>query len=575
MRIRTTKTKNGRLFYVIKTYYDSHGKEHSVTVEKLGNEHDIRNTYGQDPDLWAKQHVAELNAQEQQENQDLQLTFSRTKQLTKNYQYTFQIGYLFLQCIYHRLGLHQICRTMTKRHSFQYDLNAILSRLIYGRVLEPCSKRATHAFSKTLLEKPEFEEHQIYRALDVLAEESDFIQSSLYQNSFALGKRRTGVLYYDCTNFYFEIEQSDENGSRQYGKSKENRPLPIVEMGLFTDMDGIPLGVCVHPGNTNEQKTLKPMEEKILSDYGLSKFIVCTDAGLASKANRKFNNVKDRSYIVTQSIKKLKKQDKEWALSRTGWFRYGDKQQKQYNLDQIDETRHKDSVFYRECLLDCGSFEERLIVTYSLKYRNYQRTIRNRQIERAQRDIQKGRGKAKKNQNDYRRFISKTAVTDDGEVASKDLFAINEERIAEEEAHDGFYAVCTTLEDDIGEIIRVNHQRWKIEECFRIMKTDFSARPAYVQTDAHIEAHFLVCFLALTVYRYLEVLTGKRFTCDQLLQTLRDMKVREVLGEGYLPTYTRTDVTDALHDAFGLRTDYHVLTKADMKKIVKQTKRKV
>ena len=320
MRIRTGKTKNGRLFYVIKTYYDSRGVEHTVTVEKLGNENDIKARTGRDPDQWAKEYVAKLNEEEKKQNADVTLSFSQTKLLSKEHIYAYHAGYLFLQKIYYELGLDKICRQIAKRHSFQYDLNSILSRLLYGRILEPCSKKATFAYSKSLLEKPNFEEHHVYRALDVLCEESDFIQQQLYKNSFVYGKRHTGVLYYDCSNFFFEIEQQDEDGLRKFGKSKENRPLPIVEMGLFMDGDGIPLGVCIHPGNTNEQKTLKPIEQRILSEYGMSKFIVCTDAGLASKANRKFNSIKNRAFIVTSSIKKLKREQKEWALSPQGWY---------------------------------------------------------------------------------------------------------------------------------------------------------------------------------------------------------------------------------------------------------------
>ena len=248
MRIRTTKTKNGRLFYVIKTYYDARGIEHTVTVEKLGNEHDIRKRTGQDPDAWVKGHVAKLNEEEKKQNEDVTLRFSQTKLLSKGHQYKYNTGYLFLQKLYHELGIDKICRQITKRHSFEFDLNSILSRLLYGRILKPCSKKATVEFSKTLLEKPNFEQHHVYRALDVLSEESDFIQQQLYKNSFVYGKRQTGVVYYDCTNFFFEIEQQDEDGLRKFGKSKENRPLPIVEMGLFMDKDGIPIGMCINPG---------------------------------------------------------------------------------------------------------------------------------------------------------------------------------------------------------------------------------------------------------------------------------------------------------------------------------------
>ena len=581
MRIRVTKTKNGRLFYVIKTYYDSHGIEHTVTVEKLGNENDIKARTGRDPDQWAKEYVAKLNEEEKKQNADVTLSFSQTKLLSKEHIYEYNSGYLFLQKIYYELGIDKICRQIAKRHSFQYDLNSILSRLLYGRILEPCSKKATFEYSKSLLEKPNFEAHHVYRALDVLCDESDFIQQQLYKNSFVYGNRNTGVIYYDCSNFFFEIEQQDEEGLRKFGKCKENRPLPIVEMGLFIDRDGIPLGVCIDPGNTNEQKTLKPIEQRIISEYGMSKFIVCTDAGLASKANRRFNSINNRAFIVTSPIRKLKNELKEWVLSPQGWYISDGNRRKKYDISKlitgdIDEQTQQafnDTVFYKERWVDQGSFEEKLIVTFSPKYQRYQRSIRNGQIQRAGNAIDNGTAKVQKyNQNDYRRFVEKTAVTEDGEIAENTLFSINAKRIAEEEKYDGFYALNTNLDDDPRQIVKVNHQRWQIEECFRIMKSEFKARPAHVSTDARIKGHFLTCYLALVLYRYLEKRTGNKYTCEQLISTLRGMHMREVVGEGHLPSYTRNDITDELHEAFGFRTDYQIITSQRMKEIIKSSK---
>ena len=576
MRIRTTKTKNGRLFYVIKTYYDGKGKEHSVTVEKLGNENDIREKYGRDPDEWAKEYVKKLNEKEKKENEEIQISLSPAKQLTKNYRYEYQIGYLFLQKIYHELKMDLICKEISKRHSYKFDLDSILSRLLYGRVIEPDSKIATCRYADTLIEKPLFKEHQVYRALDVLAEESDFIQESVYRNSFALGARNTGVIYYDCTNFFFEVEEPDVDGLRKHGKSKENRPLPIVEMGMFIDRDGVPLSVCIHPGNTNEQVTLRPLEKKLLSDFGMSKFVVCTDAGLASQANRRFNNIQDRAYIVTQSLKKLRKDIRDWALSPEGWKLNGARghdRARLFNIDELDPDKDYDKTFYKEWLIDRDSFEETLIVTFSLKYKEYQKNIRQGQIDRAQRAIDNGTAKrGRKNQQDFRRLIEKTAATPDGEIADRIHCSLNQTLIDEEAMYDGFYAVCTNLDDEPSAIIRVNQQRWQIEECFRIMKTEFQARPAYVSTDPHIEAHFLTCFLALILYRYLEKRLDYEFTCSQIISTLKDMSVREVVGEGYLPNYTRTELTDALHEKFGFRTDLSIIPNKNMKKIIKESK---
>ena len=422
--------------------------------------------------------------------------------------------------------------------------------------------------------------HQIYRALEVIAKETDFIQSSLYENSLKVSKRNTGVLFYDCTNYFFEIEQED--GNKQYGPSKEHRPNPIIQMGLFMDGDGIPLAFSINRGNMNEQLTLKPLEKKIISDFELSKFIVCTDAGLASEDNRKFNSKDERAFITTQSIKKLKEHLKKWALATDGW-KLPDSE-KTYDISNLDEmiekatTEDKEKirakVFFKERWIKENDFEQRFIVTYSIKYRDYQRKIRNSQIERAQRVIDTNPTKLKKcNANDYKRFIRKTSCTSDGEVADKEIYSIDSTLIVKEEAFDGFYGVCTNLEDEVSEIIKINHRRWEIEECFRIMKSEFKGKTRYLSNDDRIEAHFTTCFISLIIYRLLEKWLNDNFTCHEIISGLRDMYFLDTKGEGYVPTYTRTDFTDALHDAFGFRTDYQIVTTSMMKKIFRETKK--
>lgn len=576
MRVKKSKTSNGNLYYIIKTYYDTKGIEHTITVEKLGNEHDIREKTGRDPDEWARERAKCLTEKEKEDAKNITVDFSPTSLITKNYQYSFNVGYLFLQKIYHELKLDKICDDIQAGAKFKFNLNDILAKLCYGRILCPSSKIKTYDFSKTLLEQPEFKQHQIYRALDVLAEHSDDIQAGLYKNSFALGKRNTKVIYYDCTNFFYEIEEADVDGLRQYGKSKENRPLPIVEMGLFTDKDGIPLTMSIHPGNTNEQVTLRPLEKKLLKDFEMSKFVVCTDAGLSSKANKRFNSLNDRAFITTQSLKTLKSELKETALNPTQWYLMGIKTKyKKYDISQIDEEKFKDAVFYKEVPVDNNDFYERLIVTYSIKYRNYMRNIRERQVARAEKALKNGGVRLKKNANDFRRFIRKESYTPEGELAEKTRQYIDTEVIENEAKYDGFYAVSTNLMDDEpSEIAAINHQRWQIEQSFRIMKSEFKARPAYVRNESRIEAHFLTCFLSLILYKYLEKRLNGNYTCEQITETLRTMEVREIVGDGYIPTYTRTNLTDSLHETFGFRTDYQIVTKANMKKIKSASKKR-
>ena len=569
MRLQIVKSKNAASLYVVKSVFEN-GKRSSKVVEKLGTYSALKEKLNdEDPIEWAKKYVEELNRKEKEAKREVIVKYSPAKIIDKNVQVSFNGGYLFLQKIYHELGLKKICRDISSKYKFTFDMDSILSRLVYSRVIYPASKLATCKLSKKFIEQPNFEIQHIYRALEVLAKETDFIQSELYNNSLKVAKRNKGILYYDCTNFFFEIEQ--EEGLKQYGVSKEHRPNPIVQMGLFMDGDGIPLAFCINKGNANEQITMKPLEEKILSDFHLSKFIVCTDAGLASSANRKFNDKDGRAFITTQSIKKLKKHLKEWALNPDGWHLSGSEDS--YDITELDTTRDKDKIFYKERWIKEDGLEQKLVVTYSLKYKEYQESVRNSQIERAQRTIDTRPTKIKKcNSNDYKRFIARSHCTPDGEVADKEIYSLDRDLIAAEAAYDGFYATCTNLEDDASAIIKVNKRRWEIEESFRIMKSEFKARPVYLQRDDRITAHFTTCFISLIIYRLLEKKLGERYTSSEIISGLRNMNFYEIKGEGYIPTYTRTDFTDDLHEAFGFRTDYQIVNNKQMKKILKATK---
>lgn len=570
-----SKSKNAQSLYVIKSVYEN-GKRSTKIVEKLGTLSDLQKIHD-DPILWAEQYIEELTQKEKSELREVIIKRTQSKRIDKNEQHSFNGGYLFLQQLYHELKLNNICDDISNRYKFTFDLNSILSRLVYGRIIFPSSKRNTFQLSQDFMEQPNFDIQHIYRALEVVSSETDFIQAELYKNSLSISKRNDKILYYDCTNYFFEIEQAE--GLKQYGPSKEHRPSPIVEMGLFMDGDGTPLAFNIHSGNTNEQSTLRPLEETIMRDFNLSKFVVCTDAGLSSTDNRKFNNKGERAFITTQSIKKLKKHLKQWALDENDWFLSGDNSGEKYNLATIEESneikvKYQASTFYKERWIKEDGLEQKLIVTFSLKYRDYQRSIRHTQIERAKKLIESRPKDVKKhNQNDYKRLIKTTGITLDGKVTDKTLCELDENIIALEQMYDGFYAVCTNLEDDATEIAKINHKRWEIEECFRIMKTDFKARPVYLKRDDRIKAHFTTCFIALTLYRYLEKKLNEKFTTSEIIKGLRDMNFYEVPGEGYIPTYIRTELTDALHEAFGFHTDYQIVSTKQMKKIFKDTKK--
>ena len=576
MRINKTKSKNKEHYSIIQDI-NINGKRTTKVYENIGNFDNLKLRAGNEEPLeWLRNYVAELNKKHKENSLPVIMKKSPNKIIEKNVQHSFNVGYLFLQDIYYKLRLNEICDEISKKYQFKYDLNDILSKLVYSRIIFPASKLKTLELSKKFLEQPNFNYQHIERALPVICENMDFIQSELYKNSNEYIKRNNKILYYDCTNFYFEIEQ--EEGLKEYGKSKENRPNPIVQMGLFMDGNGIPLAFDITPGARNEQKTLQPLEEKILKDFEFSEFVVCTDAGLASTANRKFNNKDNRKFVTTQSLKKLKKYLKDEALDLTkGW--HLPNENKTYNISKLrtDEKlikKYKNAVFYKERWIKEDGLEQRLIVTYSVKYQEYQRNIRTNQINRAMKIIESNPEKLKKaKQNDPKRFIKTTNITNDGELADKSIYEINQSVIDEEAKYDGLYAVCTNLEDSAEDIIKLNHRRWEIEESFRIMKTDFKSRPVYHTKDEMIKAHFMTCYLALVVYRYLEKKLDEKYTAPQIIETLREMEVKLENNDNYTPNYIRTDLTDDLHSKFGFRTDFETISLKDLKKIFKQTKK--
>ena len=576
MFIKKTNSKNSEHYSIVYNI-TINGKRTSKIYENIGNYNNLKlRANGEDPETWLKNYVEDLNTKIKQNGLPIILKKYPNKKIDKNKQITFNGGYLFLQKIYYNLKLNNICKDITDRYQFKFDLNDILSKLIYSRIIYPSSKLKTLELSKNFIEQPNFEYQHILRALEVISKESDFIQAELYKNSLKYSKRNDKVLFYDCTNYYFEIEEEDD--FRKYGKSKEHRPNPIIGMGLLMDGDGIPLSFNTFPGSKNEQGTLKPLEEKIINDFGNSQFVVCTDAGLSSAANRKFNNANNRKFVTTQSLKKLKQFIKDWSLDLSkGWKLPGiDKSFDISKLRNNDELINKfyDKIFYKERWIKEDGIEQRLIVTFSPKYQEYQKNIRQNQIQRALKIIEKNPKKIKSNNdNDPKRLITSLSVTDSGEIASKTNYFIDEGKIADEAKYDGLYAVCTNLEDDALEIIKINKRRWEIEESFRIMKSEFNSRPVYLSREDRIKAHFTTCFLSLVIYRYLEKKLDEKFTTSQIIETLRKFDFRNENNLGYSPLYVRTDLTDLLHEVFEFETDFDIIENKNFKKIIKQTKK--
>lgn len=596
MRLSITNSKNNKCYMIIKDYTTSDGKRTTKVYETLGNQSKIEERFGKVDTLnKVKDYINKLN-KDLKDNKELPVyhKFDPNKRIEKNIRRKFNIGYLFLKDIYYSLNLDKMCEHISKKYNFEFDLNEILECLIYSRILWPSSKLSTYNQSEKFIEKLKLEYHQILRSLDYLNKENDYIQKCLFDNSNTITNRNYKVIYYDCTNFYFYTE---ENEFQRYGISKQHQPLPLVQMGLFMDANGLPFAMNVNPGNTSEAKTMIPSEEKFLKQYNMEgkNIIVCTDAAMCNDDIKKFNVKDGRGFVITQSIKASSKDIKTFALDKSGWRILGDINTL-YNLDDVqksmddnkkEENIYYNKIFYKEIECETKSVKQTLIITFSFKYRDYQNKLKEHQFERAKLLVnevnKKNKNAAKKddveeikiskNQNDPKRFIKLIKTTETGEVAKYSQYEVNEELLKEEKQFNGLYGISTNLINETETIVKVINGRWEIEESFRIMKEEFDSNNVYLSLEDRIRAHFLICYLALFEYRFLEQKLNNKYTVYEIIDTLRDMNMLETKGDGYIPDYTRTDLTDDLHRIFGLNTDNEIITYKKMKEILKQIKK--
>lgn len=593
-RLKITKTKNSESFYIIDDFTDPNTKKRSsYVVERLGNLNSLLNKYNTDSREIVIQHLKEyvdtLKMKDKEEKQLISINLSPSKLIPMNDERSYNIGYLYIINILNSLGLKSICDSIGERYKYQFDLFSILNDLVSTRIIYPGSKRSSYQDAHHFLDTPSYQLEDVYRSLPILNKERYFIESELYQNSSKLFERNTSILYYDCTNFYFEVEEEDD--FRKYGKSKENRPNPIVQYGIFMDGSGIPLADITFDGNKNEQFSLRQLENKIENDFNFSRFIVCADAGLNGWENKVYNDKKQNgAYIVTQPIKKMKRFLREWTLDPEGWHIIGSTQT--FNIKNLTNTtmvngkefQTKDLIFYKERWATVTknsqvagkkyTLEEHLIVSYSTKFKDYQKKIRDKKIERAEKLLNNPGKLGTTNPRDPRYYISKIAVTENGEIADGISYSINTDKIREDEKYDGFYAVTTDLTDnDLSLIIKANKQRWEIEESFEIMKTEFRTRPIYVSTKESITGHLLTCFIALLIYRILEKeFLKEKYTCNEIITTLRNMNITYVGGNNYVPAFKRIELIDELAEIFGFQPSREVLTQKYLKKFTRVAK---
>lgn len=578
-------TRNGDFnAYIARSFRNKKGdKSSSVIVERLGLLSEIAAAHpDMNPRQWVKDRAAELTRKEKLENKTVCVGLSPARRIPADRKRLYHAGDLFLQPYLHRLGIKEICVAIASRSKYKFNLEDIVSKLVYGRLLFPDSKLSTWQSAQNFIEHPGFELEDIYRALSVLSRESDFIQAQLYHNSMSQKPRDTQVIYYDCSNYYFEIEQEDE--LRKYGHSKEHRPNPIVQLGMFMDADGLPLAFCVNPGNTPETQTMQPLEEKLADNFNLSDFVVCTDGGLGSLENRMYNMTEGRDYITVLSLKKMRRHLQDWATDTEAlWHTQG--YEKGFTLEQAAHTfgpRFAEMVFYRdrwtkETYRDRNGkqkeLEEHLIVTYSHKYALYQRKTRAEQIARAASRIQRGESSKPKSPNDCRRLIRTVAATEHGELAEHTTSEIDWEKVSAEERFDGFYAYGTSLKNQPPIVLKASSFRNEIEALFRVTKTNLELRPIYLSRRDRIIGHFIICFMALLILKQLQQSLPRHHSIDQLCQTLRSVKMLYHEAYGYEPAFDRTPLTDEFQQHADILIDTEIVTKPEMRRILKKIKK--
>lgn len=598
------------------TYYIQQGfrngkKTTTKNIKRLGKHSELL-LITDDPLEYAKNEVKKMNEEYRSGRSEFIVTMDFNERIPStdspcSNSTSLNIGYLYLKNIYAKLNLSDFFKSVSSDRKITYDCNKICQFLTYARTLDPASKYGTYDKLDTYYEKPQVEYQHMIRFLDILDRNSDKYLKHLFDNSENIVKRDTSVMYYDCTNYFFETEKPDEEivdevtgeiilGLRQFGISKENKTSPIVEMGLIMDSRGIPISMCIHPGNTNEQLTAVPLEKEVIKMTGNKKFIYCADAGLGSYNIRKFNDMGGRAYIVTQSVKKLGQEIKDIVFNDSNYRLLSNddaitlKEMRTFNKKDANNLSLYNDFAYKvipaNTAMDTGLYEEKvykngrtkkvkakgtlhqyIIVTYSRKMMEYQRTIRERQLERAKKLLRlKDPEKIKKGPNDIRRFLKNTS----SDTAN---YVLDMDKIHEEEKYDGFYAVATNLDDSAKDILAVAQNRYKIEDCFRIMKTNFDARPVFLRKPERIRAHFLICYTALLIYRLMECKLDDNLThvtTSNLIKTLRNMNVVNMDDMYYKSIYSGSQALDALEKCFELQLNRKYYKPSDLNKIVKK-----
>ena len=603
MHLSPAKPQEGKIYYIAKSFRNERGISTKKNMFRLGTLDEIRRREGvSDAWQWAQEELARRNEEERIGRQKLKIELSPSKRINTGECVKYSGGDLMLIPFYNALGLPQICREIQTDTRTEYSLNEILESLVVSRILYPCSKKGAYELNKKRIRPTSFGLEDIYRALSLLSSHIDDIQARVWSNSQKITDRNTRIIYYDCTNYYFEIEDNDKDfvdkqtgeyipGLRKRGKSKENRPNPIVQMGMLMDGDGMPLSFIIFPGNESEQPSLQKIEEMVANKFGLNEFIISTDAGLGSENNRRYNMTEGREYITVQSLPSLPKADQDMALAPEGWriaFRDSalppidpfNPERKIFNLSEIDLDAERHTRFYKEIIVDkcmdgdkSTARQERVIVTYSHDFALYLRHKREERISSAQKIVNRRQTKSRQSQQDPRRYVATEYITKEGIKATNVKMALDQKAITADQRFDGFYAYGTSLDDDAADVLRARSFHHEIEHLFRTTKTFLEARPVHLQRQDRIRSHFLICFLAMVIIKiFQKKLHMPELTIDQLILTLRSIEFDYFKSIGYRPLFERNEITDRLQQIAGITIDTEIVETKRMNKLYRNIK---
>lgn len=559
------KNKNGKSLLVLSQSVREGQRIVKETVEQLGYLEDLTGTGpGQyvDPIAHFKAYAKKRTLEEKQRKQKVTLTYQANEQIPTDSTNRKSIGYMPLSQIYEKLGISRFMANRQRNLNIEYSLNGVFKLLVFSRLLHPGSKKAAFEKKDRFFEKFDFSLDDVYRGLDLFNRYADDLKVFLHKNVCQVYGRETDLVFYDVTNYYFEIDKQDE--LRQRGVCKEHRPNPIVQMGLLMDKQRLPISYELFSGNTNDCETLMPILQKVRKDFQIGRFIVVADRGLNTSNNTGMALAKGDGYIYGQSILKASSEMKEYCLKEESYKSY---------READSGFKIKSRISPRTITVEDTSgkrvqiqIDEKQVFFYSEKYARRTQAQRQEALDKAVKLINSPGKFMAAGQKGARKYIKGLKVDPKtGEILStKQKMFLDQDKIAEESQYDGYYAVVTSeLDMPDNQVIDHYQDLWQIEESFKLTKSDLQARPVFVSTQDHINAHFLICFVALLLLRLVHLQTNNTYPVGQLLEAMRNMNGTALPNNEYIFDHY-SEVVKALGDAFDLDFNRRFLNKKEI-----------